>query len=154
MLSCKMLTLITHIKKWDICGIERLLQSSPYLETLVVDMSTLYYPTFQFCSNFLNSYGLDGEQYWVSHEGVFKCWMMKVKTIKIVGFREVGEGFALPLLQFLLKNAKVLEKMIIKTGNSGFNQCLTCSVSQEFVRFTQKLLSFPRASPLAAVVFS
>ncbi|KAL7213172.1 hypothetical protein ACSBR2_015811 [Camellia fascicularis] len=61
----------------DISGTERLVESSPYLETLVVDMSTLYCPTFQFCSNFLNSYDLDGEQYWVSHERVFKCWMMK-----------------------------------------------------------------------------
>ncbi|KAI8000889.1 putative F-box/LRR-repeat protein [Camellia lanceoleosa] len=109
MSSCKHLTLYTYVKKWNIPGIESMLRSSPNLETLVVDMSSVYHE---------RSYDFDGESYWKSHKRIVKCWTMQVKTIKIVGFWDVREGFALSLVQFLLENAKVLEKMVIKTGNS------------------------------------
>ncbi|KAL7243865.1 hypothetical protein ACSBR1_016144 [Camellia fascicularis] len=152
--SYKILTLHTHIMKFDIPGIARLLQSSPSLETLIVDMSALCHRRFPLSSSFLNSYDFDGENYWTSQKRIFECRLLRLKTIKIIGFREVCEGFVLPLVQFLLENAKVLEKMVIKTEKSGYEPCSTCSVSQEFVRLTQRLLSFPRGSPRAVVMFS
>ncbi|KAG5516776.1 hypothetical protein RHGRI_037502 [Rhododendron griersonianum] len=41
--SCKILTLNSHVLKWDIPGIVSLLQGSPYLEKLVVTMSSDYH---------------------------------------------------------------------------------------------------------------
>ncbi|KAL7213174.1 hypothetical protein ACSBR2_015813 [Camellia fascicularis] len=152
--SCRILTLHTHIMKFDIPSIARLLQSSPSLETLIVDMSALCHRRFPLSSSFLNSYDFDGVNYWTSQKRIFECRLLRLKTIKIIGFPEVCERFVLPLVQFLLENAKVLEKMVIKTEKSGYEPCSTCSVSQEFVRLTQRLLSFPRGSPRAVVMFS
>ncbi|CAL5344893.1 unnamed protein product [Camellia sinensis] len=108
--SCRILTLHTHIMKFDIPGIARLLQSSPSLETLIVDMSALYHQR---------------RNYWTSQKRIFECRLLRLKTIKITGFWEVCEGFVLPLVQFLLENAKLLEKMVIKTEKSGYKPCST-----------------------------
>ncbi|XP_059659695.1 putative F-box protein At1g49610 isoform X2 [Cornus florida] len=42
--ECKRLTLIMHMKKWDLPGIASVLQSSPDLETLVMDLASPCYP--------------------------------------------------------------------------------------------------------------
>ncbi|KAE9461821.1 hypothetical protein C3L33_06304, partial [Rhododendron williamsianum] len=42
-INCKILTLNSHVLKWDIPGIVSLLQGSPYLEKLVVNMSSDYH---------------------------------------------------------------------------------------------------------------
>ncbi|KAI8525397.1 hypothetical protein RHMOL_Rhmol13G0227300 [Rhododendron molle] len=134
--SCKMLTLHTHVTKWDIHGIASVLQSSPYIEKLVVDLSSLYH-----------------ENPWASRKRTYSPFM-HLKTIEIVGFKEVDEETVLPLMQILLLSALVLEKMVIKIGKSGYKQCSKCTSSEEFILLTHKLLSFPRASSRAAILFA
>ncbi|KAI8525376.1 hypothetical protein RHMOL_Rhmol13G0225600 [Rhododendron molle] len=152
MSTCKVLTINSHIMKWDFPGILRMLRGSPGLEKLVVDLSSCRYKAlFVFCNKFLDSRISDGEDPWTSHKSSF-FQLLHLKTIEIVGFMELEEGFQLPLVQFLLQNAVVLEKMVIKIVKSGDNQCSTCSLSQEFFRLTQKLMGLPRASPHAVVL--
>ncbi|KAK7832046.1 hypothetical protein CFP56_026749 [Quercus suber] len=38
LLKCKCLTIKTSMERWDLPGIARLLQSSPYVETWVIDI--------------------------------------------------------------------------------------------------------------------
>ncbi|KAI8525394.1 hypothetical protein RHMOL_Rhmol13G0226900 [Rhododendron molle] len=108
--SGKMLTLHTHVTKWDIYGIASVLQRSPYIEKLVVDLSSPYH------ENFISSCNSEGKNPWATRERTYSpC--MHLKTIKIVGFKEVDEEPVLPLLQILLQSAMVLEKMVIKIGS-------------------------------------
>ncbi|KAH7838826.1 hypothetical protein Vadar_031640 [Vaccinium darrowii] len=116
MSTCKVLTINSHVMKWDFPGIQSLLRGSPFLEKLVVNLSSCQYkPLFVFCKKFLDSCTYDGEDPWTSHKSAFFP-LLHLKTIEIVGFKELQEGFQLPLLQFLLQNAVVLEKM-------GFSPC-------------------------------
>ncbi|KAI8525395.1 hypothetical protein RHMOL_Rhmol13G0227000 [Rhododendron molle] len=152
--TCKVLTIKSHIMKWDFPGILSLLRGLPDLEKLVVDLTSCKYKAlFIFCKKFLDSCNSDGEDPWTSHKSSF-FQLMHLMTVEIVGFKELREGFQLRLVQFLLQNAVVLEKMVIKIGKSGYNQCSTCSLSQEFVRLTQRLLGLLRASPRAVVLIS
>lgn len=79
----------------------------------------------------------------------FNCSLLQMKTIKFINM--VGplseNKFVLPLIKYLLENATVLEKFIIAVGCKGY-------VSQDCVKLEQELLSFPRSSPHASVVFS
>ncbi|KAI8525381.1 hypothetical protein RHMOL_Rhmol13G0225900 [Rhododendron molle] len=85
MSSCKMLTLHTHVTKWDVPGIASVLQSSPYIEKLVVDLSSPYHE-FIFCKKFLDSCNSDGEDPWTSHKSSF-FQLMHLKTAEIVSFK-------------------------------------------------------------------
>ncbi|KAI8525387.1 hypothetical protein RHMOL_Rhmol13G0226400 [Rhododendron molle] len=152
--TCKVLTIKSHIMKWDFPGILSLLRGLPDLEKFVLDLTSCKYKAlFIFCKKFLDPCNSDGEDPWTSHKSSF-FQLMHLTTVEIVGFKELREGFQLRLVQFLLQNAVVLEKMVIKIGKSGYNQCSTCSLSQEFVRLTQRLLGLPRASPRAVVLIS
>ncbi|KAE9461769.1 hypothetical protein C3L33_06316, partial [Rhododendron williamsianum] len=116
--TCKVLTIKSHIMKWDFPGILSLLRGLPDLEKLVVDLTSCKYKElFIFCKKFLDSCNSDGEDPWTSHKSSF-FQFMHLTTVEIVGFKELQEGFQLPLVQFLLQNAVVLEKMVIKIGKS------------------------------------
>ncbi|KAI8525375.1 hypothetical protein RHMOL_Rhmol13G0225500 [Rhododendron molle] len=112
MSSCKILTLHTHVMKWDVPGIASVLQSSPDLEKLVVDLSPLY-PEFKFCGKFITSCNSDGKKPWSSRKRTYSPFT-HLKTIEVVDFKDVDEETVLPLIQILLLNAMVLEKMVIK----------------------------------------
>ncbi|KAK7836453.1 hypothetical protein CFP56_022501 [Quercus suber] len=53
------------------------------------------------------------------------------------------------VVEFLLKNAKVLEKMVIAKPQVMQNE--THNILLKFLQVPQKLLSFPRASPHAVL---
>ena len=83
----------------------------------------------------------------------FKSLQRHLKTVEVYGFGEffhTNEVFIL-VVQFLLKNAKVLEKMVITKPRVMQNQ--TCNMLREFLQVAHKLLSFPRFSPHAGVMF-
>ena len=103
---------------------------------------------------------------WKSKEIYFEPLLRCLKIVKIFGFRNIfhtsevfhtnevlfhtNEVFIL-VVQFLLKNAKVLEKMDIIEPR--VMQTQTCNVLHECLQVAQKLLSFPRSSPHAVVMF-
>ncbi|KAF8391417.1 hypothetical protein HHK36_023722 [Tetracentron sinense] len=103
----KYLILNSCLNNWDLPGIANLLRSSPDLKILVVDMTFPSSP--QFDSLVLNDF--DGENYWKSTKPFFHCLLYNLTIVKIVGFT-AGHG-QMDLVQFLLKHAVVLEKMVI-----------------------------------------
>lgn len=149
------LILNTLPKKWDLPGIASLLKSSPDLEKLHIDvnpLNVLKFWEYQVFNNYYK-YGDDhGESFWESEEKSFKCLLQNLKIIKIVGFDPgyCNIQFAIAFIEFLLKNAQVLEKMVINVRKVKRQ---TSYAAQE-LPVVQKLLSFTRASPRAAVLFS
>ena len=69
---------------------------------------------FHFDQNFLNSYDI-GEDYWTSQRRTFSCFSLNLRTIVIFCLEEYmfGNKHELALVEFLLMNASVLEKMVI-----------------------------------------
>ncbi|KAK4587879.1 hypothetical protein RGQ29_019040 [Quercus rubra] len=128
LLKCKCLTIKTSIKKWDLPDIASLLQSSPHVETLDIDITSSYY------------------------KGLC-CYASRVKTVKIFGFEEslvhIKEVFIL-VVEFLLKNTRVLEKMVIAKPHYIQNQR---HMLLDFLEVAQKLLSIPRSSPHVVIMF-
>ncbi|KAK7842494.1 putative f-box/lrr-repeat protein [Quercus suber] len=135
-LKCKRLTVKTSMKKWDFLGIASLLQSSPYVETLVMDIKSADNSGSEF----------DEVSHWKSKKIHFKSLLQYLKTVKISGFVERlfhRKEVFISVVQFLLKNAKVLEKMVISEALVTQNQ----NMVHEFRQMAQKLISFPKSSP-------
>ncbi|KAK7832578.1 hypothetical protein CFP56_026284 [Quercus suber] len=134
------------MEKWDLPGIASLLQSSPYVETLVIDIISSYYE-----SEFLvRSY--DGVIHWKSKEVYFKSLLQCLKTVMIFGFRKYFHTMKVFILvvEFLLINAKLLEKMIITEPRVMRNE--TRNMLLKYLQVFQKLLSLPRTSPQAVAL--
>ncbi|XP_065871838.1 putative F-box/LRR-repeat protein At3g18150 [Euphorbia lathyris] len=127
-LNIKCLDLISH----NISGIAFLLRNSPVLEKLVINVT-----------NFDQDYCDFGENYW-SDATVFNCLVSHLKTIKIVGFpkRDSKHKVMLNFVQFFLKNARVLEKMVVELKDDGTAFPLKVS---------QGLLNLPRFSQCAVI---
>lgn len=90
----------------------------------------------------------DLQDYWKSNESTgFTCLELHLKNVKIIGIYENDDKCKLVLefIEFLLKNAKVLEKMtvILEESKTGF-----------VFEVSQKLLSCPRYSLCANVELS
>lgn len=93
---------------------------------------------------------------WTSKERFCKCLSFHPKNIEIIesqpGF--AGLNFFCSLVEFLLKNAKVLEKMAIPVGNDYFDGSWEKSITMKqklsdlFDR-NHQLSNYPRASPNA-----
>ncbi|KAL4651045.1 hypothetical protein ACB092_01G130300 [Castanea dentata] len=93
--------------------------------------------------------------HWKSTETCFNSLLLCLLTIKIFGFEKrlfhIKEVFIL-VVRFLLKNAKVLEKMVI--SEPRFMKYQTGDMLNEILQVTQKLLNFFRSSPHAMVMFT
>ncbi|KAJ8627886.1 hypothetical protein MRB53_021193 [Persea americana] len=160
----KLLILRTGVQKYEMLGIANLLWSSPYLENLIIDLvpSKCIYVDKD-CEL---KYDFDEREYWESLTATFPCLLHHLKTIKITGFMGGGsldssmevtsfqeKDEQIKLVKFFLKNAMVLEKMIIHVSNRPKfvegGQWL-----EILLGVTKKLVAFPRASSRAEVIFS
>ncbi|XP_030961637.1 putative F-box/LRR-repeat protein At5g54820 [Quercus lobata] len=110
LLKCKCLTMKTSMDSWDLAGIASLLQNLPHVETLVIDIVSPDY----FALDFLDRC-YDEVKHWKSKEIYFKSLLQHLKIVKIFGFGNVlhTKEVFISVVQFLLKNAKVQEKMVI-----------------------------------------
>ncbi|XP_059317024.1 putative F-box/LRR-repeat protein At5g02930 [Lycium ferocissimum] len=142
--SWKFLKLNTALVALDFPGICSFLQSSPDLETLVIDWNN-HTPR-----DLLSRYTNEDEQSKRFKTHNCNCSLLHLKTIKVINFDGPlsGNKSVVPLVKYLLKNATVLEKFIISAKFEG------CDVSQDYVKMAQEFQSFPRSSPHASVVFS
>ncbi|XP_021661034.2 F-box/LRR-repeat protein 25 isoform X2 [Hevea brasiliensis] len=97
-------------------------------------------------SDFSNSDDF-GENYWKSQKIIFSHLLLNLKTVKISKLMKRERGCSLErvftFLGFLLKNASVLEKMVLYGSRLGRDVLFVAS----------KLLSIPRRSPHAVVLF-
>ncbi|XP_065616530.1 putative F-box/LRR-repeat protein At3g18150 isoform X2 [Quercus suber] len=83
--ECKCLVLDTELNKWDLPGITNVLQSSPDLKKLVVNLVPSCNSKLEFKPEFVNDYNFDHEEFWKS-QGTFECLSLHLKTVEIVGF--------------------------------------------------------------------
>ncbi|MCD7468959.1 hypothetical protein HAX54_007528 [Datura stramonium] len=136
--SRKFLELSVGFEQLDFLGICSFLQSSLDLETLVIK----WYGNRS--SDWLSRYTSEHEQARRFETHNFNCSFPYLKTIKILNFY----GSMLPLVKYLLKHATVLEKFVIDAALGDSD------VSPEYIKIALELLSFPRSSPNASVIFS
>ncbi|XP_009801340.1 putative F-box protein At1g49610 [Nicotiana tabacum] len=138
-MRCKYLTLNTPMKKWELPGIAILLQSCPQVEMLHINTESAF-EEYHFGSHFKNSNDFNGENYWISRP----CWVLHLKTLRIHGYEWWdGDEYILSFLQVVLKNGMVLQKIIIDFFEIN-----------SYEKLTKKLLSFPRSSREAVILFS
>ncbi|XP_065859653.1 uncharacterized protein [Euphorbia lathyris] len=137
MLNIKCLTLNVRDLNTDHYGIACLLRNSPGLEKLVTDMTFYGQITFHQHSDDLR------KKFWHSNTTLFDCLISNLKTIEIIDFPKQDDKhkLALELVQFLLNNARVLEKMVVVLKDDR----------TDFPLVSQELLSFPRYSRYAII---
>ncbi|XP_048133352.1 F-box/FBD/LRR-repeat protein At5g56420-like isoform X2 [Rhodamnia argentea] len=108
------------------------------------------------------AFEFNGFSYWSSVDGAFPCLEHQLKHVKIYG--SVIEPDVIELIEFLLKNAQILEKMEISTKKTLQRTRSTYMFSSDvgppskdyctsdaLLEFSQKLLSFPRALTRAVI---
>ncbi|XP_075109435.1 F-box/LRR-repeat protein At3g26922-like [Nicotiana tabacum] len=141
--SRKYLKLDTALEQSDVLGICSFLQSSPDLETLVID----WYNKKR--RDLLSRYTNEDERIKRFKTHNYNCSLLHLKTIKIIDYDGPlsGNKSVLPLIEYLLKNATALEKFIIAAKFDGSD------VSQDYVKMAQEFQSFPRSSPHAELSF-
>lgn len=135
--KCECLILERIMKECDFPGIAGLLQNSPNLQTLVIDMTTS-------CNEKYYEFDFKvPDNYWTCRKESLNedLLLQNLKTVKIVNF--VTGDCVLELVRFFLEKSRVLEKMIINAKRD------------ELLQLDQlHLLSLPRSSPHALVIFS
>ncbi|THF99418.1 hypothetical protein TEA_016441 [Camellia sinensis var. sinensis] len=119
----------------------RLLQSLVHVKNLTLGTWLLQY----FSDVRPRLFNFNGEHYWTSQKKTFNCLMMHLKIVKCAGLRWCYRGCLFSFVQFLLKNARVLQQMVIKVD---------CLPHKELFQVAQKFLSFPRSSPNAVIMFN
>ncbi|CAL5403598.1 unnamed protein product [Camellia sinensis] len=145
----------TELTKWELPGIAYIIRHSPNIETLIISIDKIRDKGL--------SNNLEVGEYWKLQEPNFIDQLWNLKTVKVCYFMEnlnqLQESFestakellellqnCMDFLKFLLKNSKVLERMIItnyKKTKFGKWDGLKLRLMS---RLTQELLAFPRAS--------
>ncbi|KAE9461825.1 hypothetical protein C3L33_06300, partial [Rhododendron williamsianum] len=143
LLNCKCLTLDTKIDKNVLPGIANVFNSTPNVEALIMTWSS----SSPWLAGMLLDY--NEEQYWTSQNWTYECLALHLKNVTIrddLMYHCDSNFFS--FVQFLLRNARVLQKMVISMPSSPSDARL-----KEYFEAAKKLLSFPRSSPDAAVIF-
>ncbi|KAK9714759.1 hypothetical protein RND81_06G117900 [Saponaria officinalis] len=148
LLKCKSLELNTYLVK-SLPGIARLMQKSPYLETLLVDMN---YGHFHQVESFDKSLDFSCENYWESKEKSLQNALQRLKVVELKGL-DTSMNLMMELAEFLLQNAKCLEKLVYKPGAYAYKEYYRDDLRRLPVfNVINKLLSYPRSSPHARVL--
>lgn len=149
--GCDFLELRTSLTKWELPGIRLMLKTSPTLQTLIIQKGEKCCGFYELPKDLLPKYDFDEENYWSSMLS-FSCLRRTLKTVKIFDFN--GGASDMALVEFLLKKSVVLEKMVICTTKAEYVSEHNPFTSNGLFKFSQKLLSFPRASHDAVILFS
>lgn len=134
----------------DLPGIAKLLNISPYLEMLVISTETVS-PSELFVGDALYGYFVSGEDYFQLPKTPPEGSLLHLKKVNIFGFRRVFR--AVELVQFLLKNAKVLENMNIYMQREDFECLSECCVWHWQERVVNEEVNLPASSPHAVIRF-
>ncbi|PHU08994.1 hypothetical protein BC332_20854 [Capsicum chinense] len=117
----KCATLNIRMKEEDLLGIVNLLKGSPNLQTLIIDMEPKFWeeprvPDLTDSENFC----IDNVANYVASQAEHvKCLLHHLKTVKITQF--VEQHSVLPFVEFILKNGRVLENLVI-TAKRGLDE--------------------------------
>ncbi|KAL6990971.1 hypothetical protein U1Q18_009091 [Sarracenia purpurea var. burkii] len=145
LLKCERLMLDTGYSKLELPGIVNLLESSNSLETLVITMSSCNCQYFR--DTLTKVWNLYKSLYGTSPKRTCKGLKMYLKKVEFSGLRQYQLDYIFPLAQSLLMIARVLQKMVITMRGEGSD------IPKEVFQAAQKLLSFPRSSSDAIVMF-
>ncbi|XP_065871525.1 putative F-box/LRR-repeat protein At3g18150 isoform X1 [Euphorbia lathyris] len=134
LLNCKCLTLDGTNFDEHLRGIVCAIRCASVLEKLVIKLDERRKP------NDLLDLNDCRKNYWNLNGTVFNCSVSNLKTLKIIGLSERDEKHKLVFnfVEFLLKNARVLEKIIVILADYGTSFLFEVST---------KLLSFQRCFP-------
>ncbi|KAL3522181.1 hypothetical protein ACH5RR_015015 [Cinchona calisaya] len=137
-LACKslILNLSENIDREDLYGIVNVLESSPNLEALTIIMRSAKSP--QFC-DWKKRHG------YPKLKGSSHCLRQHLKTVRVINL--VEKAHESEFLKYLLENGKMLEKMLVEVSKGG-------GEGRDISQLKQQLLSFPRASSRAMILFS
>ncbi|KAI8560839.1 hypothetical protein RHMOL_Rhmol04G0286900 [Rhododendron molle] len=88
-------------------------------------------------------------------QNVPSCLRLNLKVIKFVNFQ--GDGGQLKMVEYFLKNAEVLEKLIVQTDGT-VDECFDMggaglAVAEQQLEITAKLLMLPRVSKTCQIEF-
>ncbi|XP_059312813.1 putative F-box protein At1g49610 isoform X1 [Lycium ferocissimum] len=152
----KCVTLSIPMKEDHLLGIVNLLKGSPGLQMLIIDMGSnlsllkassdlqrlmLLWEEPIGTEDLSNS---NGANYLVSQAKHIKCLLNHLKTVKITQF--VAQHSVFPFLEFILKNGRVLENLVIIAKRG-----VDANSPESLLKVAQRLLSLPRASSQAVV---
>ncbi|KAK8585283.1 hypothetical protein V6N13_139217 [Hibiscus sabdariffa] len=156
--KCHCLVLDTEICEWDIPGIVSLLQSSPYLKKLVINLYCFDNSKFEFDQSFFDSYEFDGVEFLASTNWIFKCFLQSMEDIELAGFQQSSSGsrFLVKFMKFLFSNAKVLKKVAIYEQSGALHKSWKFSgpnmnMELESTKRNQIILKLSSGIPLNAV---
>ncbi|XP_077236731.1 putative F-box protein At1g49610 [Tasmannia lanceolata] len=154
--ECKCLTLNVGLQKWELPGIINVLGSSPDLETLIIKIVPPCRVIFS--KGFKAAHDFDEREYWQSREAFIPCLEHNLKTVEIGWASEIRRSDAVKILRrnmllvkFLLKNAMVLEKVMIKLPASSSKKMEMSKVLSEI---NQAMKAFPKASSRTELLFT
>ncbi|XP_056171712.1 putative F-box/LRR-repeat protein At3g18150 [Syzygium oleosum] len=147
--------LILHapVSQSDLPGIAYMLQSSQCLEKLVIRL--IRFPKFVLDEESKARYTFD-EDFLCSRKGSFECLAKHLKRVEIIGCEDsLGWKHVLALIKFLLGDALVLEKLIIKAElfPQYIPKHLQAVVLSKLLGVFRNVLSYRRASKIAEVIF-
>nr|XP_033515770.1 putative F-box/LRR-repeat protein At3g18150 [Nicotiana tomentosiformis] len=157
--KCKYLTLELHMKKFNLYGATGLLRASPHVETLNIDIAAMR-PKNSRC-RFELIYLAEVDDIDDLQNGLSSFAFPNLKNVKLA----ISSGLCLKyyvwdyvkklfkLSEFLLKNASVLEKFVIKLKRRRCEICSMNCVSRYLFRLAEKLLGCPRSSTNCAIIF-
>ncbi|XP_060195577.1 putative F-box protein At1g49610 isoform X2 [Lycium barbarum] len=136
----KCVTLSVPMREDDLLGTINLLKGSPDLQMLIIDMESIFWeePRGTELADF------NGANYLASQAKHIKCLLHNLKTVKITQF--VAQHSVFPFLEFILKNGRVLENLVIVAKRG-----IDANSPESLLKVAQRLLSLPRASSQAVV---
>ncbi|XP_030543623.2 LOW QUALITY PROTEIN: putative F-box/LRR-repeat protein At3g18150 [Rhodamnia argentea] len=145
-LECRHLILLGSADREGVPVIAKILESSPHLEKLFLQVSCTSSSVTEFNGGSVSRRDFDGEEFWNSAKWrMYQC-LMHLKHVEIVdrGANSLAWEPILSLLKFLLQNALWLDKIVINSTNSESSQAVDPWVLLEVARI---LLSHPKCSP-------
>ncbi|KAI8551710.1 hypothetical protein RHMOL_Rhmol06G0207600 [Rhododendron molle] len=150
-MNWRRLVLKTMLTKWHLPGVASLLRNSPHLEMLDIQLQPGTKPFCYRDDQWLMQYEIDGENFWDFQQWSFHCLRSHLKTIRIRSF-EI-KSCIVKLVHFLLRNAYVLEKLVIETNRVLYPEKANLFMSEQWTEFSKELECVPRASPQAVILF-
>ncbi|XP_074284844.1 putative F-box protein At1g49610 [Silene latifolia] len=135
-MNWKRVELSMWLTEKHIPGLCRMLRSSPYLEELVIDVTSWQSDFLQPIESKLDNCSMNEED----------CCSRSLKSVVIYNISMCSYPCLVHLISILLQNATVLAELVIyyKAADKSFYESVLSS--EQWTEFSNNLLTFPRAS--------
>ncbi|KAL3753247.1 hypothetical protein ACJRO7_000615 [Eucalyptus globulus] len=155
--NCKSLILNTRCQSWECHGILNMIEISPQVEKLVIKMIQPFWKRLEFDKD-CKALAISTHRYSgpLKRKNKLKCLDQHLRRVNIVRFdpRDPRSSSFLGLVEFILEEARVLDKMLINTCKvkaDGSNSVETPN-ARKLLELSQSILHHRRASKNARVV--